>query len=362
MRTHAQARRPASGLPKMSPSGRILSESLTTPARVRQIVGGARGQGNAIQRKGGGEGQESAPKVAPALPSADELTTRIARCIGIWETNRGKDNPAPKESSLDTVAGVHASLATIEQATLPYIIAALKRHEELRNKAEPPLTLSQLDEAEARCKAVVSLLASVDRASEGGTSPDDFIENNNAAIVASGLSNDDVRTMFSAVTLKGTLATVRTGAEAAGTAAKDEAAKAHKTSNQQKAAENAATQKAFKEGIEAIPAADRLGLGVGSLKSYAKKPKNWGENRAGWQRKAVASMPNNIGDRIEAVAVSEKGTALAIPVMRARVDTELSKDPVPSLENIVKRVAQRNNPGEASYGTHVWETYDRLYD
>jgi hypothetical protein len=102
------------------------------------------------------------------MPSADELTARLARCIGIWETNRGKDNPDPKESSLDTVAGVHASMATIEQATMPYAITALKKHKSLRDKATPPLTMAELNNAEARCNAVSTLLKSVTKSSKKG--------------------------------------------------------------------------------------------------------------------------------------------------------------------------------------------------
>ena len=50
----------------------------------------------------------------------------------MWETNRGGDAPNPQESSLDTVAGVKASMATIEQATMPYALDALRRHVSLR--------------------------------------------------------------------------------------------------------------------------------------------------------------------------------------------------------------------------------------
>jgi hypothetical protein len=320
-------------------------------------------QDGSVQRQAPATAQ--APSATPApvatLPTADELTTRIARCIGIWETNRGKDNPAPKESSLDTVAGVHASMATIEQATMPYAITALKAHKELRDKATPPLTMKELNDAEARCTAIVTLLTSVNSASAKGEKPDDFIKNNAAAILATGLGNDDVKTMFSAVTLKSTLDTARTNAEAEGKVAKEKAAKEKKTQKEQAAAEEAAKQAAIKKSIEAIPEADRLGLGEGSLKPYTNKPANWGENRAGWQRKAVASMPDNVGGRIEAVAVSDSGVALAIPVIKDRVNTELAKKPVPGLEEIIKNVAQKNNPGESNYGKHVWETYSRLY-
>jgi hypothetical protein len=290
--------------------------------------------------------RQTAPAPAPAvtattLPSADELTARIARCIGIWETNRGKDDPAPTESSLDTVAGLHASMATIEQATMPYAISALKSYPSLRAKATPPLTLTELNTAEARCTAVVTLLSAVATASAAGTTPDDYIKANSAAITATGLSNDDVKTMFSAVTLKSTIDAAHTRVEAEST----EAAKKTKLD-----AETAA-----------VPEADRLGLGAGSLKSYIRKPANWGENRAAWQRKAVEAMPDNVGTRIGQVALADSGTALATPVIKGRVDVELAKNPVPGEEDIVKTVAQQNNPNETDYGKHVWETYDRLY-
>ena len=298
---------------------------------------------------------------AQSMPSADELTARLTRCIGIWETNRGKDNPDPKESSLDTVAGVHASMATTDQATMPYAITALKTHKSLRDKATPPLTIKELNSAEARCIAVSTLLKSVAKSSKKGETPDEFIKNNTSAIAATGLSNDDVQTMFGAVELRATLDTALTDANEAGKMAKEEAQKAKKTAKQQTAAEKAAKQKSINESIDAIPAEKQLGLGKGSLRAYINKPEKWGENRAGWQRKAVSLMPNNVGNRIESVAVSDNGTALAIPVVGSRVAAELAKTPVPSLENIVKTVAQKNNPNEANYGTHVWETYHRLY-
>ena len=318
-----------------------LDSTALTPPEVLQIqhtVGNSTvNRLLAIQR----EDAPAPDSPTTTLPSADELTTRIARCIGIWETNRGKDDPAPTESSLDTVAGLHASMATIEQATMPYAITALKGHQTLRDKATPPLTMTELNAAEARCTAVVTLLSAVATAAAAGTTPDDYIKNNSAAITATGLSNDDVKTMFSAVTLKSTIDAAHTRVEAETT----EAAKKTKLD-----AETAA-----------IPQSDRLGLGTGSVKAYIRNPKNWGENRAAWQRKAVNAMSDNVGTRIEQVALSDNGTGLAIPVVRSRVDVELAKTPVPSEEDIVKTVAQKNNPNETDYGKHVWETYDRLY-
>jgi hypothetical protein len=327
--------------------------SLLNPYGSRSASG--RSARSAIQR------QDAGTPAAATTPSAEDLTARIANCIGIWETNRGQNAPASRESSLDTVAGIHASMATIEQATTPYAITALKGHKELRDKASPPLTLAELNAAEARSVAVTTLLSLVATASPAGTKPDDFISANTAAITATGLSNADVKTMFSAVTLKATLDTAHTNAEAADAAAKSEAALANKSPKEQNAKAKAAKDKSVKDAIDAMPSADRLGLGEGSLKAYINKPANWGENRAGWQRKAMAAMPNNVGTRIESVSVSESGMALAIPVIRSRVDAQLAKTPQPTTEEIVKAVGQMNNPGEANYGKHIWENYQRIY-
>ncbi|HEY0607502.1 MAG TPA: hypothetical protein VGD58_31580, partial [Herpetosiphonaceae bacterium] len=166
---------------------------LDSSARARGVLAHQQMHGNAsttqqlqtldLQRQAAATAQApGADTTNNTLPDADDLTARIARCIGIWETNRGKDNPAPKESALDTVAGVHASMATIEQATMPYAISALKQHKSLRDKADPPLTIKELNAAEARCTAVVTLLSAVNTASAKGTQPDDFIQQNTAAI------------------------------------------------------------------------------------------------------------------------------------------------------------------------------------
>jgi uncharacterized membrane protein YheB (UPF0754 family) len=118
----------------------------------------------------------------------------------------------------------------------------------------------------------------------------------------------------------------------------------------------------FKKTMDAIiPERDRLGLGLGSLKAYIEKPDKWGENRAGWQRKAVTAMPEDVAKRIESVAVSNNGTALAILVIQDRVNFQLGKKPLPNEDEIVKTVATQNNPLEKNYGENVWKTYHRLY-
>lgn len=279
--------------------------------------------------------RQAAPAAeATALPTAEELTTRIANCIGVWETNRGGDAPNPTESSLDTVAGIKASMATIEQATMPYALDALRRHSSLRKLAEPELTREEIDAAILRVQAVPPLLTAVKNASDAGTSADDFIKAQQGAITATGLGDEHVKTMFGAVTLKSTV--------------DDKHGELSKT-------------KTPKAAAEEIPEADRMGLGVGSLTSYIRDPKKWGENRAAWQRLAVDLMPGDVGARVNAVATSSGGTALAGPVVRARVDAQLAKTPQPSEEEIVKAVGEANNPRETGYGANIWATYQRLY-
>lgn len=269
----------------------------------------------------------------------EELAKRVARCIGIYETNRGGNDPKPRQSELDTVAGVHASMATIEQATMPYAVGALIKNETLRKQVIPELTLTELAAADECCKAVVKLLALVDSAVASGTTPSAFIKANGPAIADSSLGENDVETMFAAVALKKTLAKLR-------------AAVAKKTMTLAKA-------------IASIPAADRLGLGTPSLSSYIKTAKNWGESRAGWQRKAVNGMPNAIGARITTVSESASGTALAIPTTLARLKKVFGKTQIPAtkagLKPFIVKAAQLNNPNQAGYGTKVWGNYDRLY-
>lgn len=308
----------------------VLSRRATTPydnvLDLQRTVGNA-GVASMLSR-------QAAPAAATALPTAEELTSRISNCIGIWETNRGGDAPNPQESSLDTVAGVKASMATIEQATMPYALDALRRHVSLRNLADPPLTRAEIDAAILRVQAVPTLLTAINTAAAAGTTPDDFIRDQQAQITPTGLSDDNVRTMFSAVELKSTIDTK------------------HGELSKTKTPQQAAAE---------IPVEDRLGLGAGSLSSYIRTPRNWGENRAAWQRLAVDGMPGNVGARVNAVATSSGGTALAGPVVRSRVDAQLALTPQPTEQQLVEAVAQQNNPNETGYGGNVWATYRRMY-
>jgi hypothetical protein len=333
---------PAAPAPAPAPAPESAPESVTTSARTAAEPGA---------EAAAGDGGSATPL------SAEELTTRIVRCIGVWETNRGGDQPAPRESALDTVAGVHASMATVEQATMPYAITVLRRHKSLRDQAQPPLTLKELNAADARVAEVPKLLAAVAAATAG---PEAFIAAHGAAIAATGLADDDVRTMFRAEALRETLAAARTARDAAGRAAAAQAVAANRKAKEQAEAK-AAEKRSVVASIAAIPEADRLGLSAGSLTAYLNRASIWGENRAGWQLRAVQAMPGDVAARIEAVATSDRGQALTTPAVRGRVDTELSQDPKPGTEQVVRAVAQRNNPNETDYGRHVWVTYQRLY-
>ena len=77
----------------------------------------------------------------------------------------------------------------------------------LRNLAEPPLTREEIDAAILRVQAVPTLLTAINTAANAGTTPDDFIRDQQARITPTGLTDENVRTMFSAVELKQTIDT-----------------------------------------------------------------------------------------------------------------------------------------------------------
>ena len=278
-----------------------------------------------------------------AMPSAEELTRRLVQAIGVWETNRGGTAPRPRESELQTVAGVRASMATVEQATMPYLVTALGQHSELRALATPPLTADEVTAAQTRINAVDALLRSVGASARAGTTADDFIQANAAQITAAGLSNDNVRTMFRAVALQATVT------------------EAHERVEHQRPPPGESRPRTAAQEAAAIPEAQRLGISERSLTRYVADTRIWGENRAAWERLAVQQMPNNVGARIESVALANQGTALAAVVVRDRVNAQLARTPPPTEEQLVRAVATQNNPHEAGYGANIWATYQRLF-
>jgi hypothetical protein len=218
---------------------------------------------------------------------------------------------------------------------MPYALDAFRNYAWLRNRANPPLTRAEIAAAVERVRAVESLLGAVDAAVRAGTAQEDFVEAERALIDTTGLGEDHVRTMFAAVGLR---ARVREG---------------H--------ARVQAGQSTLDEEARAIPEEDRLGIGVGSLTSYIRTPRNWGENRAAWQRLAVQLMPNDVARRIEEVSEAGGGTALAVPVIRGRVEAVLRRTPAPTEEDVVRTVGAMNNPREEGYGDNIWATYRRLF-
>ena len=104
-----------------------------------------------------------------------------------------------------------------------------------------------------------------------------------------------------------------------------------------------------------------MGISERSLTRYVADTRIWGENRAAWERLAVQQMPNNVGARIESVALANQGTALAAVVVRDRVNAQLARTPPPTEEQLVRAVATQNNPHEAGYGANIWATYQRLF-
>jgi hypothetical protein len=344
---------------KLLPSHDAAERSAAPGGPDAQIGGGQREL--AVARQGLQTPPAPTPP-APVLPSAEELTRRIALAIGIWETNRGGTAPRPRESGLQTTAGVPASMATIEQATMPYMVDALRQHAELRALATPPLTDAEIAAAQQRINAVDGLLSSVNAASAAGTTPDAFIQANAAQMTAAGMQDADVRTMFSAVTLRGTVTAAHGRVQAAADQAVAEARAANpaiRPTEVSRIRQTTTTQQATQEA-GAIPAAQRLGISAGSLATYIRSPATWGENRAAWERLAVQRMPDSVGTRIQSVATAQQGTAVAGAVIRGRVDTALARTPTLTEEQLVTTVATQNNPRETNYGANVWSIYQRL--
>jgi len=329
---------------------------LVGPERAASFAGAARQSGDAnlaalVAQLTTGLGDAAGIALAPqavaaaaaALPSGAELAERIVRCIGIYETNRGPTStePKPRESDLDTIAGLPASMATVEQATMPYAVDVLRRNPALWIRASPPLTKGELDDAASRCQGVAKLSKAVAVAAGKGATVEEFVASQRKLVTQSGLPDSEVRQMFEAVELKASI---------------DEAHTEYVAAKGKKAKRQAVT-----DAIAALSDDDRLGLDDASLSAYIKNPRKWGENRAAWQRLAVNAMPGNLGARIEAIAESHQGTALAVPEYTRRVEQAMKANPKVTAAELVTQIGATNNPGEAGYGDHIWQIYQRLY-
>jgi hypothetical protein len=286
------------------------------------------------------------PIVSPALVDPPALTANLIEAIRVRENLPNQVT----ESQLNTVAGLPASLATVEQATIGYTLSALKNHLSLRAFAvsgqpllEFPIYLPDIEQGITRATNTRTLLIAVEGAVNIGQTVESFLLNNALLVSSTGLSADNVRTMFQAVPLK----------------ARIDAAHARVQSGASTLAQE----------VAAIPEADRLGLGAGSLQSYIRNPLLWGENRAAWERQAVRTLPNNLGYKFEARATYADGRTLAREVYKSRVQQAFAQAGCTGEGNlclngqeadVVRSVGQSNNPGLPGYGQEVLTIYCRM--
>jgi len=279
------------------------------------------------------------PTLVPVATSALQvlLTERVTRAIAIYETNRGRNQPRAVQSSLETVAGVRASVRSVGQTIIARAITELRRFPQLRQLVNPNLTLRELNQADNRIRAVNQLLRRVSGAGQHANI-NQFIRNNQNLINNSGLTQAHVRTMFQALTL-------------------------HQRTQQlhnQLAGLTPAQQRARARQLAAgIPVANRLGIGVGSLAAYIRNPGNWNENRAAWARLAVERMPNRIGQRIVQAAEHNQGLTMLSMDLGSQVRNLLARNPGRTLQSMVESVARRHNAGR-HYPAGVWREYQRL--
>ena len=239
---------------------------------------------------------------APTLPTADMLTSRISNCVGIWETNRGGDAP-----NADRVLARHRRGGQGEhghgRAGDDALRArrAAQRNASLRKLASPELTMKEIDDAIARSPRSR-------RCSTRSRPP-------------------PTRAPAPTTSSRPSRARSRRAGSPTPTCARCSAASSSRRRSTRSTATSAARTR---RPPSRPPGRSRRPTGSGSAParsaSYITDPKKWGENRAAWQRLAVDNMPGDVGTRINSVATSSGGTALAGPVIRARVDAELAKD------------------------------------
>ena len=164
--------------------------------------------------------------------------------------------------------------------------------------------------------------------------PDAFINSNRQLIDQTGLSDDDVRTLFRARDLCTRFDQARANVEKAlapktpkpnKNDPKDWDAKAQKgkgawtkQGKEKLAARRAARPKFVKEAAAKFEG-DRIGLDA-DLTSYIST-KIWAENLKAWQRKAVNALPNQVGARIKFVSESVPATHPQAVISRPHLPT-----------------------------------------
>lgn len=258
----------------------------------------------------------------------ERLSRGIALAIGIHETNPGGDAPNVRESELDTVAGVPASMATWEQLTMPRAITEFTRHAELRQLASPPIERSELSKANKAVNAVQDLLTGA--AKWKGTAAE-FATANEKEIARTGLTAERY---LAVAELKREVARARADRKKEGLS--------------------------FKEAAESIPEDKRLGIGVSDLAHYIKVEADWTENVYALMRLAIETKHPELDRRIEEVAEAGDGSTVLDVWVSAAVAKQLAKSPKQSDEAIAEKVAQMNNKNSKGYGAKVLKEFKKL--
>jgi hypothetical protein len=310
-----------------------------------------------------------APPAQTPQAREDELVERVARAIGVYETNRGGDAPVARESSLETVAGVRASVRSVGQQIVSRAVEALLAHPQLRELATPPLTRAELLRARETIGAVTRLLRAVEAAAARGQEADDVARDHADLLDRTGLDAGHVATMLSAVGLRARLRAAseeiprtleeETPAIREALVAAEPRLSGARLERRVRAEVERRRKALIAEHAAAVPRAQRLGLGLGSLRAYIRNPRNWGENAAAWQRLAVERMPDGVGTRIVQAAEHDGGLPMTAEDVRAQVRRELAREGVTD-EDVLLSVARRHNRDPA-YPAGVLAEYRRLY-
>lgn len=106
-----------------------------------------------------------------------------------------------------------------------------------------------------------------------------------------------------------------------------------------------------------------LAMDASSLRTYLTRDRIqgspvWGEDRAGWQRRAAERDP--AGLRLRDAATADNGLSLARSRIGSMVRRYLTTHPEASDEEVVQHAAGRHNPGEERYPADVLGNFHRL--
>ena len=267
---------------------------------------------------------------------------KISRSIAIWETNRGGNTPLARQSSLDTVCGVKASVRSVGQYILIAIASNARRFTSLRSLANPNVTGREILNAEAQIRSLNTLLRNVNTAFDNRINVSNFITSNQQRIASLSLTRAHINLMFAGARLERII---------------------RGYSDQVDRSSRARTRATAREFAQQIREEHRLGMGVGSLTSYIRNPRNWGENRAAWHRLMLSLQPNRIGQRLEEIGEHNNGLSLLEADVQHQMQRIQSTNPSITTENLVKSIARNHNPNAgAAYSNGVWSTYSRLYN